>query len=113
MRYRLAPFYVLRFCVMYSIKGHESEMAVVDYRVGWRRIFRCQLGNRPLDLPTFRDPNTVLLYVSSFLWPVDSSCLLPTWSYCFSAPAMENEDYGRVDSRIGACSRVKKSLIVR
>jgi hypothetical protein len=68
---------------MYSIKGHESEMAVVDYRVGWRRIFRCQLGNRPLDLPTFRDPNTVLLYVSSLYGPWTVAAYFPLGAIAF------------------------------
>src|ERR1700678_3621362 len=67
MRCWIAPVYVLRFCIVYSIKGHEAEMVVVDYRVGWRRIFLGQLGNGPIDLPTLGDPNTMFLYGSSSL----------------------------------------------
>src|ERR1700691_5982567 len=103
MRCWIAPVYVLRFCIVYSIKGHEAEMVVVDYRVGWRRIFLGQLGNGPIDLPTLGDPNTMFLYSSSSLYRMDSSCVLPSRGHCLPAPAMENEDYGRVDSRIGAC----------
>jgi hypothetical protein len=71
----------------------RTSVPLVDYRVGRRRIFRSQLGNRPVDLPTFGNPDTVLLYESSSIWPVDSSRICTTRSHCFPAAPMENEDH--------------------
>src|SRR6266403_658404 len=44
MRCWLAPVHALRFCVVYSIEGHEAEVALVDYCVGWLREIRSELG---------------------------------------------------------------------
>jgi len=101
----LFALYVLS---IYSVEGYEAEVAVGDYRVGWRRKIRSQLGNRPMGVPTSRNSNTVLLDDATSLWAIGSSRVSAAWSNCLLASPMEKENHRRDYPPIGSSSRSER-----
>ena len=66
-------------------------MAVDVVHIAWSGEAGSRLENRPMDIPAFRDPNTMLYDDSASLWLMDSRHISTAWSHPVLESSLENE----------------------